>query len=318
MRKLAATVSVTAIAALALTASTSPAGAAVTIGQTAPPTTICADNADRLQPTVTSGNSYVVPATIATGTITSWSTEALAGAGRRLGLKVYRSLGGATYQVVGQAGPHGLDPGVPNTFPASVPVRAGDILGTTVEPTGGNPGCNFVVPGETYLTRTGNLAVGASGDFVPGSADRRQNISAVVESDCDNDGLGDETQDTNLSTCAAPGPGTGPVLGPGGTPVFCKGKPATIIGTAGSDVRVGSRGRDVIVGLGGNDRLSGAAGNDLICGGKGKDILIGGKGKDKLYGQKGKDLLKGKAGNDLCVGGPGNDTAKACEKTKSI
>jgi hypothetical protein len=314
MRKLVGTISVAAIAAAALMASASPAGAAVTIGQTAPPTTICANNADRLQPTVTSGNSYVVPATVASGVITSWSTEALAGVGRRLGLKVYRSLGGATYQAVGQAGPHGLDPGVPNTFPASVPVKAGDILGTTVEPAGGNPGCNFVVPGDTYLTRTGNLAVGASGDFVPGSADRRQNISAVVESDCDNDGLGDETQDTNLSTCAA----TAPATGPGGTPVFCKGKPATIIGTAGSDVRVGSRGRDVIVGLGGSDRLSGFAGNDLICGGKGKDNLNGGKGKDKLYGQKGKDTLRGKAGNDLCVGGPGKDTAKACEKTKSI
>jgi hypothetical protein len=98
----------------------------------------------------------------------------------------------------------------------------------------------------------------------------------------------------------------------------CKGKPATIVGTAGSDVRTGSRGRDVIVGLGGNDRLSGLAGNDLICGGAGKDNLSGGKNNDKLYGQKGKDKLRGKAGKDLCVGGPGEDTAKACEKTKSI
>ena len=166
--------------ALALAASASPAGAAVTIGQTGTPTTTCANNADRLQPTVTSGNSYVVPATVASGTITSWSTEALAGAGQRLALKVYRPLGGATYQVVGQAGPHDLTGGVLNTFQANVPVKAGDILGNSVEPAGGGVGCNFPVVGETYLTRTGNLAVGASGDFIPGTPDRRQNISAVV------------------------------------------------------------------------------------------------------------------------------------------
>jgi hypothetical protein len=113
-------------------------------------------------------------------------------------------------------------------------------------------------------------------------------------------------------------PTPGPAVGPGGTPVFCKGKPATIVGTNGNDVSSGTPARDVMVGLGGNDSLSGLAGNDLICGGKGKDNLNGGKGKDKLYGQKGKDKLRGKAGKDLCVGGPGKDIAKACEKTKSI
>jgi hypothetical protein len=161
-------------------ATASSAGAAVTIGQTATPTTTCANDADRLQPTVSSGRSYVVPSTVAAGTITSWSTEALPGAGQRLAMKVYRPIGGATYQVVGQAGPHGLTGGVLNTFAASVPVKSGDILGNSVEPAGGMPGCNFVVPGENYLTRTGNLAVGASGDFTTGTADRRQNISAVV------------------------------------------------------------------------------------------------------------------------------------------
>ena len=51
----------------------------------------------------------------------------------------------------------------------------------------------------------------------------------------------------------------------------CKGKPATIVGTNGRDVRKGTSGKDVMVGLGGNDKLSGLAGNDLICGGAGKD-----------------------------------------------
>ena len=90
-------------------------------------------------------------------------------------------------------------------------------------------------------------------------------------------------------------------------PPTCKGKPATIVGTNGSDVRKGTPGKDVIVGLGANDKLSGLAGNDLICGGAGKDTLNGGKGKDKLYGEAGKDTLKGGPGKDILKGGAGKD-----------
>jgi Ca2+-binding RTX toxin-like protein len=88
----------------------------------------------------------------------------------------------------------------------------------------------------------------------------------------------------------------------------CKGRPATIVGTEGNDVRQGTSGKDVMVGLGGNDKLSGLAGKDTICGGSGKDSLNGGKGEDTLLGQKGKDL---------CKGGKGNDTASKCEVEKS-
>jgi Ca2+-binding RTX toxin-like protein len=93
----------------------------------------------------------------------------------------------------------------------------------------------------------------------------------------------------------------------GATTPVCKGKPATIIGTEGKDVRKGTSGKDVMVGLGGNDKLSGLAGNDLICGGSGKDTLNGGKGNDKLYGEAGKDTLRGAAGKDKLKGGAGKD-----------
>jgi Ca2+-binding RTX toxin-like protein len=98
----------------------------------------------------------------------------------------------------------------------------------------------------------------------------------------------------------------------------CKGIPATLAGTSGSDVLSGTPARDVIVGLAGNDKLGGLAGNDLICGGAGKDSLKGGKGKDTLLGQKGRDTLKGAGGKDLCKGGMGKDTASKCEVEKSI
>jgi Ca2+-binding RTX toxin-like protein len=95
----------------------------------------------------------------------------------------------------------------------------------------------------------------------------------------------------------------------GAASVACNGKPATVVGTNGNDVRKGTPGRDVMAGLGGNDKLSGLEGNDVICGGGGKDKLNGGKGKDALLGQGGKDT---------CKGSKGNDSASACEVEKSI
>src|SRR5262245_33858717 len=86
-------------------AGVSPAAAAVTIGQTGTPASSCVANTDRLQPSVISGTSYVVPSTVAKGTIVSWSTEAQAGAGQRLALKLYRSAGGAAYTVLTHDGP---------------------------------------------------------------------------------------------------------------------------------------------------------------------------------------------------------------------
>jgi RTX calcium-binding nonapeptide repeat (4 copies) len=90
-------------------------------------------------------------------------------------------------------------------------------------------------------------------------------------------------------------------------PPTCNGKPATIVGTNGNDVRGGTAGKDVIVGLGGSDRLLGLAGNDVLCGGVGKDILNGGKGNDMLFGEAGRDALKGGEGKDKLKGGPGKD-----------
>ena len=153
------------------------AGAAVTIGQTGTPDIACGAF-DRVQPTVLSGASYVVPPTVANGTITSWSTEAGAGP-VALGMKVYRPLGADTYQVVGQSGPNDLTANALNTFPTKIAVRAGDVLGNTTPDTGAI--CTFTAIGETYFRRAGSLPVGAQGTFELFSGDRRLNVSAVVD-----------------------------------------------------------------------------------------------------------------------------------------
>ena len=121
----------------------------------------------------------------------------------------------------------------------------------------------------------------------------------------------------------------GPAGGGGAT---CKGKRATIVGTAGDDTLQGTDGNDVIIGLGGADDVRGGAGNDRICGKRGKDNLRGNRGEDRvqggggrdkarggpgdddLRGGRGKDKLKGGAGKDRCGGGPGRDRGRNCEQ----
>jgi hypothetical protein len=171
------------LAALSLAASASPAGASVTIGQLSPDpsTTFCFGPMDEAQPTVTSGNTYVVPPLPPASAlvITSWSHNARVGAGQTFTMKVFRKVADpARYQVVGHDGPRPLAASTLNTFPASVPVKPGDVLGFN----NGSPvatSCGFPVTGESYLFRNGNLADGESDPFssFPGF---RLNISAVV------------------------------------------------------------------------------------------------------------------------------------------
>jgi Ca2+-binding RTX toxin-like protein len=326
MSKLARTVPVAAVAA-ALMASASQAGAAVTIGQlpaTTPPSGCSVGPSDFAQAAVSSGNGYVVPplSPPVAQVVTSWSHNARAGnGGQTLKMKIWRQVTGSTYVVVGHDGPRNLSSGALNSFQTSIPVQPGDVLGINSQNAGAVPNaCLFSAPGDPGpLGNFGDTADGAQTTFITNANNFRVNATALVEPDCDSDGLGDESQDPNLSTCAPGTTPTGPAPTlPSGAPAICRGKPATIVGTNGSDTRTGSQGPDVIVALGGNDTLSGIAGNDVICGGAGKDLLRGGKGKDSLLGQKGKDTLKGGPGRDLCKGGKGNDTAAKCEVEKSI
>jgi hypothetical protein len=70
---------------------------------------------------------------------------------------------------------------------------------------------------------------------------------------------------------------------------LCFGAPATIVGTARSDVLRGTRGRDVIVARQGADRVYGRGRADLLCGGPGDDFLDGGPGRNRLDGGPGRD-----------------------------
>jgi Ca2+-binding RTX toxin-like protein len=292
------------VAAAALIAIPSSASAATTIGETFDPDFVCSPNFTRLQST-SPGGQYTVPTA---GVITKWSFQADA-APPQVKFKVGRSAGGNSYTIIGESGLVTPAANTVNSYPTQITVAPFDVIGTFTA----TQGDCLRQPSPGYIRHT------TAGDIVPPNtalfttvAESQLDVSAVLETDCDKDGLGDETQDTNLSTCA---PGTTPKTG--SSSVTCKGKPATIVGTEGNDLRVASPGPDVVAGLGGNDTLSGLGSDDVICGGPGKDKLKGGAAKDTLLGEAGKDTLKGGGAKDVCKGGKGNDSAQ-CEVEKSI
>ena len=190
------------------------------------------------------------------------------------------------------------------TFPTQLPIAAGSTIGLELDGNG-----RLRSTGLSDLFRSTVVPSPADGGTSPvpgGDSGVEFLFNADIEPDCDNDRLGDETQDRSLPTPPCP------------TALACKGKRLTIAGTNGPDQIVGTDNRDVIGALDGSDKVSGLAGNDVLCGGPGSDTLKGGTGKDALLGQRGKDRLNGGGAKDLCKGGKGEDTAKACDIEKSI
>ena len=206
-----------AIAGLPATAGT--ASASTVIGQVAPgnpPSSTCSISPrDDLQPTVTSGPSYVVPA--GGVAITSWSTNASVEVGQMLEMKVFRKVGNpAIYSVVGHDGPRPITPATLNTFPVNVPVMPGDVLGFQhVNAADVDSACVFSAPGETNAVRDGDLADGQSGDFsvTTPDSDSRINISAVVGFKPSNSFdigklIRNKAKGTAILPVEVPGPGT--------------------------------------------------------------------------------------------------------------
>lgn len=212
------------LATLSLLASGSSAAASVTIGQLAPPTppvSCTGVDSDNVQPTVSSGTAYVVPALPpATAlVISSWSHSASAAAtGQMLTMKVFRKVADpATYQVVGHDGPRPLIASTVNTFPVTIPVQPGDVLGLN-SAAAAMTACAFSAPGESRLIRIGNLADGESGGFSPASPDYRTNISAAVSaSNTFSLGKGklNKKKGTRIITATVPNPGKLIVQGKG-------------------------------------------------------------------------------------------------------
>jgi Ca2+-binding RTX toxin-like protein len=257
----------------------------VTIGQTFTPTTVCFTNQTLLQ-TTSPGAQYEAPFA---GVITSWSYQAAASVADlpQLKFKVARRAGGNDFTIIGESRVMTPVAGTLNTYPAQIPVQAGDLIGFYVNVGPGNRLCaRAPAPGYRIHILFADPAPGAGATFGLEPQAAQLDVSANLE----------------RTTASTP----------------CKGKAPTVTGTAGADTLTGTPGADVMVGLNGTDLITGLGGKDVICGGPGNDTLKGGKGTDTLLGQKGRDKLKGGGGKDFCKGGKGNDSASACEVEKSI
>jgi hypothetical protein len=173
------------LAALLALAGATSAAASTTIGQLAPgvaPDPLCGGgDFDYLNPSVTVGNDYVVPA--GGEVITSWSTNAAAGTGQMLTMKVFRKVAEPTrYTVVAHDGPRALVSATLNTFPVNISVQPGDLIGVnSTSPV--QTACTFDLPGgQTFAYRTPGLPDGSEGAFFFQSPGNRVNVTAVVAS----------------------------------------------------------------------------------------------------------------------------------------
>jgi|tagenome__1003787_1003787.scaffolds.fasta_scaffold20842078_2 hypothetical protein len=178
---------------------------AVTIGQTFTPDVGWGGSGTIVQ-TTSPGNSYVVPSD---GVITSWSFEAPADVAP-LKLKMLRSAGSDDFTTVGESQLQTPTAEVLNTWPTRISVRAGDFLGEyyadDTHPLGDDPG--FL--SHEISSGPGDPAVdpppGTTTTYSPSAAGGYQiDGSAVLEADCDKDGLGDESQDADTASCHTTG-----------------------------------------------------------------------------------------------------------------
>jgi len=213
MRRL---VSIAAALMLAVLAFAPSAGATVTIGQAGDGTGAdCTPGYDWVAAnTPAPYKSYAVPGT---GTIMSWTTDASGTTGPVMTLKVFRKTADpATFQVVGHAGPGTLTQPGRNTFPASIRVSPGDVIGFHTD--SGMPQCNLNnVISAAIFYYAGDLADGGSGGF---STDHDYLLNVEATFDPDNTfklGAISRNKKKGTATVAAnvPNPGTVKVSGKG-------------------------------------------------------------------------------------------------------
>jgi hypothetical protein len=166
-----------AIVASAVSVFASPVSASIEVGQIGAPTGTCEAGFEHLVKTVSSGNSFRIPEV---GTITSWSHLAIGNPSQILTMKVYRPLAGDNFMVVGHDS-RLIDPGVLNTFPASLAVFPGDFLGLYSDTE--NSGCLFSgLEGNALYLHPGALSDGqAATSTTTTLTDARTNISAILD-----------------------------------------------------------------------------------------------------------------------------------------
>jgi hypothetical protein len=187
------------IAGFAL-AAPGPASAATTLGETFVPESC---GTDTYIQTADPGNRYMVPFD---GVITQWSYRSDSTPPAGIRFKVGRTAAYADLSmdtnvtIVGQSATETLVPDALNTYGTQIPVKAGDRIGEFIP-----ADCSRFDPSYTDHYFNADVQPGDTELFTHETY--QQDISAVLEPDCDHDGLGDETQDPDILSCKPPATG---------------------------------------------------------------------------------------------------------------
>jgi hypothetical protein len=185
------------------------AATAVVVGSTASSPIACGDNTIVMSSTAPGGPTYVSPVD---GVITSWTHGAGPATGSlRLLVTGPSTVTPGAYTIFAKGAMQAITASTFNTFPARLPIAAGQQLGLDVGPVGlvycgslGQPGDVAIYVDSFDTTNATEFTPDTPG---PGA---RLNVSAVVEPDADHDGFGDVSQDfcpqsaTTQVACPAP------------------------------------------------------------------------------------------------------------------
>jgi hypothetical protein len=186
------------VAGVALAAPSGTFGA-TTLGETFVPSQTCAPGDTFVQST-SPGGKYAAPAA---GVITRWSFQAdSTPTTDKLKFKVARATDIADeFTVIGESPL--VDPvtNTLNSYPVQIPVQAGDVIGVYWDQ--GNAALSECVRDDTAYKDhyfVGDVLPGTTQAFTPEEG-YQFDVSALLEPDCDKDGLGDETQDADTAAC---------------------------------------------------------------------------------------------------------------------
>jgi len=156
----------------------------IVVGQTAPPSSpiTCEETLSyvEIQGSIAGGNGYVFPSS---GLVTSWSVMGGSVGAQAFGVKILRPVFGNSFKVVGGEVGFFLAPGILNTYPLSVQVQAGDVLGTQYY--GGEPApCVFPtgLPGDQTRWDQRIASTSSTVTFDPKNTESgyRINVSATL------------------------------------------------------------------------------------------------------------------------------------------
>jgi hypothetical protein len=188
-----------------------------TIGSLRDPSTIgmgntCSGCRNFQSATDPSSPSYVVPA--GDWIVTSWSTAIGPTPSTGVQMLMLEHAGGTMYTLRIQDTKNATQVSSVNTFPVQIPVQPGWMLGLG----SGNFGTpNYSSGRDADVTRQHpDTTVGNTTNDTAAFGQSLMNVMATLESDCDNDGLPDDTQDPELTDprCFPPSPPPAPDTDP--------------------------------------------------------------------------------------------------------